>query len=70
MFGVTSGLGMMSIAMCGSEAQKQQWLPKLARMEAFCSFGLTEPYVGSDAAHIQTTAKKAGDTYVLNGAKR
>lgn len=70
MFGVTSGLGMMSIYLCGSEAQKQQWLPRLARLEAFCSFGLTEPYIGSDASHIQTTAKKVGDTYVLNGAKR
>jgi glutaryl-CoA dehydrogenase len=70
MFGVTSGLGMMSIYLCGSEAQKQQWLPKLARMDAFCSFGLTEPFIGSDASHIQTTAKKVGDTYVLNGAKR
>jgi glutaryl-CoA dehydrogenase len=70
LFGVTSGLGMMSIYLCGSEAQKQQWLPRLARMEAFCSFGLTEPFIGSDASHIQTTAKKVGDTYVLNGAKR
>ncbi len=70
MFGVTSGLGMMSIYLCGSEEQKQKWLPKLARMEAFCSFGLTEPFIGSDASHIQTTAKKVGDTYVLNGAKR
>jgi glutaryl-CoA dehydrogenase len=70
LFGVTSGLGMMSIYLCGSEAQKEKWLPKLARMEAFCSFGLTEPFIGSDASHIQTTAKKVGDTYVLNGAKR
>lgn len=70
MFGVTSGLGMMSIYLCGSEEQKQSWLPRLARMEAYCSFGLTEPYIGSDAAHIQTTARKVGDTYVLNGAKR
>ena len=70
MFGVTSGLGMMSIYLCGSEAQKEHWLPKLASMEAYCAFGLTEPYIGSDAAHIQTTAKKVGDTYVINGAKR
>lgn len=70
MFGVTSGLGMMSIAMCGSETQKQHWLPKLARLDAFCSFGLTEPHIGSDASHIQTIAKRVGDTYVLNGAKR
>lgn len=70
LFGVTSGLGMMSIYLCGSEAQKAQWLPRLARMEAFCAFALTEPYIGSDASHIQTTARKVGDTYVLNGAKR
>jgi glutaryl-CoA dehydrogenase len=70
LFGVTSGLGMMSIYLCGSEAQKQHWLPRLARMEAFSAFGLTEPFIGSDASHIQTTAKKVGDTYVLNGAKR
>ena len=70
MFGVTSGLGMMSVYLCGSEEQKQHWLPKLASMEAYCSFGLTEPFIGSDASHIQTTAKKVGDTYVLNGAKR
>jgi glutaryl-CoA dehydrogenase len=70
LFGVTSGLGMMSIYLCGSEAQKQHWLPRLAKLEAFCAFGLTEPYIGSDAAHIQTTARKVGDTYVINGAKR
>lgn len=69
-FGVTSGLAMMSIYLCGSEEQRRRWLPKLATLEHFGSFALTEPFVGSDAAHIRTTARKDGDSYVLNGAKR
>ena len=69
-FGVTSGLAMGSIYYCGSEAQKQEWLPKLAKMEKIGAFGLTEPWIGSDASHIQTTAKRVGDRYVLNGVKR
>ncbi|HEU4322329.1 MAG TPA: acyl-CoA dehydrogenase family protein [Roseiflexaceae bacterium] len=68
--GVTSGLCMQSIFLLGSEAQRQHWLPRLARMEAIGAFGLTEPEVGSDAAHIHTTARRVGDGYVLNGAKR
>ena len=68
--GVTSGLTMQSIAFCGSEEQKQRWLPPMARLELIGAFGLTEPYVGSDAAHIRTSAKRVGDRYVLNGAKR
>lgn len=70
MFGVSSGLCMMSIYICGSEEQKMRWLPKLASMEHFGAFGLTEPFIGSDASHIRTTARREGDTYVLNGAKR
>lgn len=69
-FGVTSGLAMGSIYYCGSEEQRQQWLPAMARMEKIGAFGLTEPYIGSDASHIQTTARREGDRYVLNGAKR
>ncbi len=69
-FGVTSGLAMTSIYMCGSEEQRQRWLPPMARMEKIGAFGLTEPWIGSDASHIQTRAKRQGDTYVLNGAKR
>ncbi|MBA3945024.1 MAG: acyl-CoA dehydrogenase family protein [Herpetosiphonaceae bacterium] len=69
-FGVTSGLAMSSIYYCGSEEQREQWLPAMARMEKIGAFGLTEPQVGSDASHIQTTARLEGDTYVLNGAKR
>src|SRR5688572_13128767 len=55
-FGVTSGLAMTSIYLCGSEEQKQQWLPPLARMEKIGAFGLTEPDIGSDASHIETRA--------------
>ncbi|MBX0326518.1 acyl-CoA dehydrogenase family protein [Oscillochloris sp. ZM17-4] len=68
--GVTSGLAMGSIYRLGSEEQKQRWLPAMARLEKIGAFGLTEPYVGSDAAHIRTTARRVGDTYLLNGAKR
>ena len=68
--GVTSGLAMGSIYYCGSEEQKQYWLPQLARMEKIGAFGLTEPWIGSDASHIQTKAVRDGDSYVLNGAKR
>jgi glutaryl-CoA dehydrogenase len=68
--GVTSGLAMQSIALLGSEEQKQRWLPPLARLEQIGAFGLTEPEVGSDAAHIRSTARRVGDRYVLNGAKR
>ena len=70
LFGVHSGLAMYSIAFLGSETQKQQWLPTMAKMEKFGAFGLTEPNVGSAASTIQTTARKDGDFYVLNGAKR
>lgn len=69
-FGVTSGLAMSSIYYCGSEEQRQQWLPALAKMEKIGAFGLTEPWIGSDASHIQTRARRVGDRYVLNGAKR
>ncbi|HEY0737017.1 MAG TPA: acyl-CoA dehydrogenase family protein [Herpetosiphonaceae bacterium] len=69
-FGVTSGLAMGSIYHCGSEEQKQRWLPAMARLEKIGAFGLTEPNVGSDASHPQTRATRAGDRYVLNGEKR
>src|SRR5262245_13775798 len=70
-FGVHSGLAMLSIYMTGSEEQKQKWLPPMARMEKIGCFGLTEPLVGSGAAGgLTTTAKKEGDTWVLNGQKK
>lgn len=69
-FGVHSGLAMYSIAVCGSEEQRQRWLPPMARLDILGAFGLTEPFIGSDAAHIQTTARRDGNEYVIDGAKR
>ena len=69
--GVHNHLAMGSIHQCGSEEQKQAWLPRMARLEAIGAFGLTEPEVGSGVARgLQTTARRDGDTWVLNGAKR
>ena len=70
-FGVHSGLAMGSIFLCGSEEQKQTWLPPMARLEKVGSFGLTEPDVGSGSSRgLTTTAKREGDTWVLNGQKK
>jgi glutaryl-CoA dehydrogenase len=70
-FGVHSGLAMGSIFLCGSEEQKQKWLPPLARLEKIGSFGLTEPLVGSGASGgLMTTAERDGDAWVLNGQKK
>jgi butyryl-CoA dehydrogenase len=54
----------------GSEAQKKQWLTRLAQGELLGVFCLTEPHVGSDASALKTTARKDGDSYVLNGVKQ
>jgi len=70
-FGVHSGLAMGSIFLCGSEEQKQKWLPPMARLEKIGSFGLTEPLVGSGASGgLLTTAQREGDTWILNGQKK
>jgi glutaryl-CoA dehydrogenase len=69
-FGVHSGLAMNSIAMLGSEEQKQRWLPAMARMEKIGAFGLTEPQHGSDAVALETRARRDGNAYVIDGAKR
>src|ERR1700736_2736245 len=70
-WGVHSGLAMGSIYLDGSEEQRQRWLPPMARWEKIGCFGLTEPLVGSGASRgLQTTAKREGDTWVLNGQKR
>ena len=63
-----NALAAEPILLAGSEAQKQQWLPRLAQVE-FASFALTEPGAGSDAAGIRTSAVRQGDGYVLNGSK-
>src|SRR5215475_4552820 len=69
--GVHTGLAMESIYLAGTEEQKQKWLPPMARMEKVGCFALTEPLVGSGAgAGLTTTAKREGDTWILNGQKR
>jgi glutaryl-CoA dehydrogenase len=70
-FGVQSGLAMGSIYLCGSEAQKQAYLPKMRRFELLGAFGLTEPNVGSGAAGgLETTCRRDGDEWILNGQKK
>ncbi|HLM66015.1 MAG TPA: acyl-CoA dehydrogenase family protein [Longimicrobium sp.] len=59
-----------AIARWGSRAQKEAWLPAMARGERIGAFGLSEPEVGSDAGAIQTTAELDGDAYVLRGVKK
>ena len=62
-------LGAMPILRFGSDAQKSEWLPRLASGEALGAFGLTEPDGGSDAGATRTTAVLDGDEWVINGAK-
>src|SRR5712664_3386344 len=70
-FGVHDGLAMGSIYLGGSEEQKQKWLPPMARLEKIGSFGLTEPLVGSGTSGgLLTSAKREGDTWILNGQKK
>lgn len=70
-FGVQSGLAMGSIYMLGSEAQKQEWLPGMQQLKLIGAFGLTEPEVGSGAAGgLTTTARRQGDSWILNGQKK
>lgn len=69
--GVQSGLAMGAIDVGGSPEQRAEWLPRLASAELIGAFGLTEPYSGSDSARgLRTTARRDGDEWVLNGAKR
>ena len=68
--GVQSGLAMKSIALLGSEEQKQRWLPAMARLEAVGAFALTEPAHGSDSVALETSARRDGDDWILDGEKR
>src|SRR6266849_2048844 len=68
--GAHGGLAMGSIYLCGSEEQKQRWLPPMHRMEKIGAFGLTEPLVGSGTGGgFTATARREGETWVLNGQK-
>jgi len=64
-----SALGTFPLLISGTEEQKKKYLPILASGEALAAFCLTEPEAGSDAGAIQTTAKRDGDAYILNGTK-
>ena len=66
---VHSGLHALTLLQWGTEEQKQRWLPALARGDKWGAFGLTEPNAGSDAINLKTSAKKDGDSYILNGEK-
>ena len=69
-FGTNVGIGSQGILMDGTAEQKETYLPSLASGELISSFALTEPDFGSDAASLQTSARKEGDSYILNGTKR
>ena len=66
---VNVGLVGKTIDKWGSDEQKRMWLPKLCSGEALGCYGLTEPGSGSDAGSLQTSAKKDGDSWILNGSK-
>jgi glutaryl-CoA dehydrogenase len=68
--GVQAGLAMQAIAMLGSEEQKRQWLPAMAQLTKIGAFALTEPTHGSDSVALETTARRDGDTWTINGAKK
>lgn len=69
-FGTNVGIGSQGILMDGTEAQKQEYLPRIASGELIISFALTEPDAGSDPASLKTRAVLDGEHYVLNGTKR
>jgi alkylation response protein AidB-like acyl-CoA dehydrogenase len=62
--------GVEQILSFGTEDQKRKWLPRIARGDLIGAVCITEPFAGSDAAGIETTAKREGKDYVLNGKKR
>jgi acyl-CoA dehydrogenase len=68
--GTNNGIGSQGIVIDGTDAQKQKYLPRLATGELIGSFALTEPGAGSDAGSLTTSARRDGDHYVINGAKR
>lgn len=67
---VHSSLAMLTIALCGSEAQKQKYLPSLAQLNTIACWALTEPDYGSDASSLKTTATKVEGGWILEGQKR
>ncbi len=68
--GINNGLGSYGIHLMGTTAQREQYLPRLASGELIAAFCLTEPDSGSDAGALTTSARRDGESYVLNGTKR
>ena len=68
--GVQAGLAMRSIALLGSEEQKQRWLPPMAALEKLGAFALTEPLHGSDSVALETSARRDGDSWIIDGQKK
>jgi glutaryl-CoA dehydrogenase len=68
--GVQAGLAMQSIAMLGSPEQKQRWLPPMAALDKLGAFALTEPLHGSDSVALETSARRDGGEWVINGQKK
>jgi len=68
--GTNNGIGSQGIVIDGTDEQKRKYLPRLASGELIGSFALTEPGAGSDAGSLTTSARRDGDHYVINGAKR
>ena len=68
--GIQAGLAMQSIAMLGSDEQKQRWLPAMARLEKLGAFALTEPLHGSDSVALETSARRDGGEWVIDGVKK
>ncbi|CAK9139980.1 unnamed protein product [Ilex paraguariensis] len=67
---VHSSLAMLTIALCGSETQKQKYLPSLAKLNTIACWALTEPDFGSDASALKTSATKVTGGWILEGQKR
>ena len=68
--GTNTGIGSEALVADGTEEQKRRWLPRMATGELTGCLALTEPDAGSEASNIQTTARREGDHYVLDGMKR
>ncbi len=69
LIGAHTGIGTVGIVELGTKAQKEKYLPPMARGDKIGAFALTEPSAGSNASNLKTTAVKKGDKYILNGTK-
>jgi acyl-CoA dehydrogenase len=68
--GTNTGIGSEALVADGTDEQKQRWLPRMARGALTGCLALTEPEAGSEASNVQTTARREGDHFILNGTKR